>query len=148
MTYQRQDSAPAPGGANGGKERQYVGKGKWIEFRNGGGIHRISLTPQGIELICRNQNSGGWVNLVMTEMRQPDKQGNQYTIYVDDYVPTNHSGGGRTSAPRPGGERRYNDGGFGGSSDSTGPRKDHSYGPEDDPVPPEVEDDIEDDIPF
>lgn len=144
MTYQRQDSARTPGGQGGGQDRQYVGKGRWIDFKNGGGKFRLSLTPDGVELICRNQNSSGWANLCMSEMRTPDKHGNQYTVYIDDYVP-NQQTGTRTVAPRPGGDRRrYNDGGFGNDPD-TAPPQEHKYGPEDDPY---VQEDIEDDIPF
>lgn len=149
MTYQRQNSAQIPGGQGGGQDRQYVGKGKWIDFKNGGGKFRIALTPEGIELIFRNQNSSGWANLCMSEMRTPDRQGNQYTLYLDDFVPQKQGG---NTAPRPGqyhpsapqGDRRYNDGGFGGTPEP----QDHRYGPEDEPemqsscTPQEIEDDI------
>ena len=81
MTYQRQNSAQIPGGQGGGQDRQYVGKGKWIDFKNGGGKFRIALTPEGIELICRNQNSSGCPDLRLTYSIIVD-YGKKKTVYV------------------------------------------------------------------
>ena len=127
-------------------ERQYVGKGKWVEFRDGGGKFRISLTPEGVDLINRNATDSGWANLVMSEMRQPDRNGNQYTIYVDDWQPERRgsarpASNGRPSADgRPQTERSsrpVNNGGFGG----------HKYDRADTQPGPASEDEIPD-IPF
>jgi hypothetical protein len=59
-------------------ERTYVGKGK---VRGQYGDIRLGLRdlPQ--------PNDKGYVNLIVSKMRNPDKYGNEYTVYVDDFVP-------------------------------------------------------------
>lgn len=103
-------------------ERIYVGKARWQEFRNGNGVFKINLTPDGVESINRNTSESGWANLEMSEMKQPDRQGNQYTVYLDDYYlkgsGTKSSNNRTTSHTRPTprsarpASRTYNDGGF------------------------------------
>lgn len=67
-------------------EKVYVGKGKEI-----GQFGNIKLN------ICIKDFNGndrlpinekGWLKpLILTQMKQPDKHGNQYAIYIDDFVP-------------------------------------------------------------
>ena len=87
-------------------ERIYVGKarlknGKFGEFFN------IWITPEGVEDITRNTNAQGSINLVMSEMREPDRAGFTHTLYVDDYVPQSRDGG---NAPRQNSGGRDRDG--------------------------------------
>ena len=57
----------------------YVGKGK--KFGQYGnisiGVRYSELTP----------NEGGYVNLIVSELREPDKYGKTHTVYLDDYKP-------------------------------------------------------------
>lgn len=60
-------------------EKKYVGKGKVIgQFGN----IKISLRPAELEA-----NEKGFVNLIVSQMKSPDKWNNTHTIYVDDFVP-------------------------------------------------------------
>lgn len=122
-------------------ERIYVGKARWQEFRNGSGVFKISLTPDGVEAINRNTSESGWANLEMAEMKQPDRQGNQYTVYLDDYYLKRSgakSGNSRTTSQtvrpatrsaRPA-SRTYNDGGFETSGGHKYSREDVSVDPQ------------------
>lgn len=61
-------------------ERNYVGKGKVVgKFGN----IRIGLKPS--ELV---PNEKGWVNLIVSQMKETDKYGNTHTVYVDDFIPS------------------------------------------------------------
>ena len=75
-------------------EKIYVGKARYITFRDGGEKCRIWLTPDGVEQINRNVDNKGGINLVMVEMRDPDRAGNTHTLYIDDWKP---DGGQRRS---------------------------------------------------
>ena len=68
-----------------------MGKAKYITFRDGGEKCRIWLTPEGVESINANVDRNGSINLVMVQMRDPDKAGNTHTIYVDDWKPAGDS---------------------------------------------------------
>jgi hypothetical protein len=62
-------------------ERNYVGKGKNIgKFGN----IRIGVKPEQLQQFV---NSAGYVNLIISEMREEDKYGNKFTVYVDDFIP-------------------------------------------------------------
>ena len=130
--------------------RIYVGKAKYITFRNGGEKCAIWLTPEGIESINANVDNKGGINLVMVEMRDPDRAGNTHTLYVDDWKPDRGRSSGRGHAPQrreaqrgdnrdDDYDRRRNygtrkDGGFGGQ---TGDNGGHRYSQEDCPRQPE-----------
>jgi hypothetical protein len=59
-------------------ERKYVGKGK-IKG-NYGDIHLgLRDLPQ--------PNDKGYINLIVSKMRNPDMYGNECTVYVNDFVP-------------------------------------------------------------
>lgn len=66
-------------------EKVYVGKGKTIgQFGN----IKLSINVndfQGNRVI--NPNEKGWINLILSKMKTPDKHGKEYTIYLDDFVP-------------------------------------------------------------
>ncbi len=133
-------------------EKIYVGKAR---LKNGrfGEFFNIWITPDGVEDITRHTNAQGSINLVMSEMREPDRAGFTHTLYVDDYVPQGGgSGGGQRNDDyrqnNRGGNQQgggygnrqnsgRNDGGFGGRQ----PTPDPPYQPEDCP-------DYEDGIPF
>ena len=126
-------------------ERIYVGKAR---LKNGryGEFFNVWITPEGVEDITRNTNAQGSINLVMTEMREPDRAGFTHTLYVDDYVPQNRGDSSRNQGTTPSPRREQasqnsggrNDGGFGAPAPQNPP-----YQPEDDPGY-----DPEDDIPF
>lgn len=138
------------------REKIYIGKAKYHQFRDGGEIMKISITPDGVEAITRNTSATGWSNLIVAEMRQPDQRGNTHTVYIDDYVPSGGgNGGGRQNAgsERPqrgddqqrgrdsrndGGSRGRNDGGF-----NDPPTPGQPYRPQDGPGY-----DPDEDIPF
>lgn len=61
----------------------YVGKAKYHEFSNGNKIAKIWITPDGLQLINENRSQNGSINLVMSEMRNPDRANNTHTLYVD-----------------------------------------------------------------
>ena len=62
-------------------ERNYVGKGKHVgKFGN----IKIGLKPEQLQQFV---NSAGYVNLIISEMREEDKYGNKFTVYVDDFIP-------------------------------------------------------------
>jgi len=72
-------------------ERNYVGKGKNVgKFGN----IRIGLKPEQLQQFV---NSAGYVNLIISEMREEDKYGNKFTVYVDDFIPQQREG--RQSQP-------------------------------------------------
>lgn len=145
------------------QDRIYVGKAKYITFRDGGEKCRIWLTPEGVESINANVDRNGSINLVMVQMRDPDKAGNTHTIYVDDWKPAgdssrqSHAPQRRQRDTSDGDSRRYpnrdrgetenyrqntrNDGGFG-----SGGGSEHRYSEE--YRNPVDDSDIEDDIPF
>lgn len=88
-------------------EKIYVGKARYITFRDGGEKCRIWLTPEGVENINRNVDNNGSINLVMVEMRDPDRAGNTHTLYIDDWKPDgghrrNHAPGSRPERSRQG----------------------------------------------
>lgn len=60
-------------------DKTYVGKGK--TFGKFGqvkiGFRYTDVTP----------NEKGFVNLVVAEMKAPDKWGNTHTVYIDDWKP-------------------------------------------------------------
>lgn len=137
-------------------EKIYIGKAKYHQFRDGGEIMKISITPDGVEAITRNTSATGWSNLIVAQMREPDKRGNTHTVYIDDYVPSGGgNGGGRQNAGsepqrgddqqrgrdsrNDGGSRGRNDGGF---NDPPPPRQ--QYQPQDGPG----DDPDNEDIPF
>jgi len=67
-------------------ERNYVGKGKNVgKFGN----IRIGVKPKQLQQF---ENSVGYVNLIISEMREEDKYGNKFTVYVDDFVPQQREG--------------------------------------------------------
>ena len=42
------------------------------------------------------------MNLIVSKMRAPDKHGNEYTIYKDDFVPQKQEGGKQAQTQDPG----------------------------------------------
>ena len=67
-------------------KRNYVGKGKVVgKFGN----IRIGLKPEQLQQFV---NSAGYVNLIISEMREEDKYGNIFTVYVDDFIPRQREG--------------------------------------------------------
>lgn len=69
----------------GKPQKIYVGKGKILPYdkiklnictKDFNGVDRLPI------------NEKGWLKpLILTQMKQPDKHGNEYTIYIDDFVP-------------------------------------------------------------
>jgi hypothetical protein len=64
-------------------EKQYCGKAKVKRFDNGGEIYKIGIVANQLPA----PNEKGYINLCLQKMRQPDKYGNEYTVYVDDWKP-------------------------------------------------------------
>ena len=72
-------------------EKKYVGKGKLGKFENIEiGLRHDQLVP----------NDRGYVNLVVAQMREPDKWGNTHTVYVNEYAGRG-SGDSRTTTQQP-----------------------------------------------
>lgn len=140
-------------------EKIYVGKARYITFRDGGEKCRIWLTPEGVENINKNVDNNGSINLVMVEMRDPDRAGNTHTLYVDDWKP---DGQRRSHAPgrsrgertpqerpeRPRQDRSRDDGGFNAYGAGGRYTRNDAYSPDDVPEAPENTDIPDDDIPF
>jgi hypothetical protein len=66
----------------------YVGKGKAYGSY---GCVKIS-----IKIADLKPNDKGWINLVVSPLKQPDQWKNTHTIYVDDWRPS----GGNQQAPQ------------------------------------------------
>lgn len=64
-------------------EKQYVGKGKIV-----GQFGNIKI---GIKIDELKANEKGYVNLIISKMREKDKYGNEFTVYIDDYKKQNNS---------------------------------------------------------
>ena len=152
-------------------ERIFVGRAKYMETKYGE-MCKVWLTPEGIESINANVDNKGGINLVMTEMRNPDRANNTHVLYIDDWKPsrqgTSRSHGGHAPQRREPQRRERdqdddrrrnyggrNDGGFGGQSGDSGG---HRYSQEDCPrqqqEPPPMDEDVgappfdDEDIPF
>lgn len=74
-------------------EKTYVGKakvvGKFNDLRVS--IRHNEVTP----------NAAGYVNLIVSEMKAPDKFGNTHTVYIDTFVPdASKKSSGSDEAPR------------------------------------------------
>lgn len=61
----------------------YVGKGKVV-----GKFGNIKIGMKAADLKPFITLSG-YLNLIVSQMKEPDKYGNTHTVYVDDYRPTN-----------------------------------------------------------
>lgn len=75
-------------------ERQYVGKGKII-----GKFGQIKI---GLRVADLKPNEKGWVNLIISQMKEKDKYENTHTVFVDDWQP-----GGQQSEQQPGTDSQY-----------------------------------------
>ena len=84
-------------------EKIYVGRAKYIDTQYGE-ICKIWLTPEGVDAINANVDNNGGINLVMNEMRNPDRAGFTHVLTVDDWKP------GQSSTRRHGPQRRDPDG--------------------------------------
>lgn len=62
-------------------EKVYVGKGKVV-----GNYGQIKL---GIRVSELTVNENGYCNLIVQKMKEPDKFGNGFTVYIDDFIPNN-----------------------------------------------------------
>lgn len=60
-------------------EKTYVGKAK--VFGRYGDL-RVSFRHKEV-----TPNEAGYVNLIVSEMKEPDKYGNTHTVYIDTFVP-------------------------------------------------------------
>lgn len=67
-------------------EKVYVGKGKLIG--NYGDI-RLNICLNDFNNIAKmSPNEKGWLpSLILKKMQNPDKKGNEYTIFINDFVP-------------------------------------------------------------
>ena len=63
-------------------EKIYVGKGKLGKFDT----IRIGLNAEKLP----QPNERGYINLVVSQMKETDKWGNTHTVYVDDYQKKSH----------------------------------------------------------
>ncbi len=122
-------------------EKIYVGRARYRDTQYGE-MCNIWLTPEGIEAINAHVDNRGGINLVMNEMRNPDRAGFTHVLTVDDWKPgqsTRRHGpqrrddgdsrryaGRDTGRPDNRGPSRRDDGGFGAYGNS-----EHRYGPED-----------------
>lgn len=118
-------------------DKIYVGKAKYKTFQNGGELCKIWITPDGLEAINGHMNANGGINLVMSEMKRPDRADNTHTLYIDDYDRQRNDGSSgparRGHAPHSGSNHAGNDGGFG----NDGNNADHRYGRKDESPDPE-----------
>ena len=80
-------------------DTKYCGKAKRKTGRYGE-FFTLSFSPADIELMLKSRTESGWLNLVMNEMRSPDRRGNTHTLSIDDWRP---DGGARQDT---GGSRR------------------------------------------
>jgi len=95
---------------NGDKPKKKWAKGayaKKIEFRNGGSILKLSLKAADfVTWLEDNVNEKGYVNLVIAELRQPDKFENTHEVYLDQYRPQ-HQGDSGQSRQQPPARTQY-----------------------------------------
>jgi hypothetical protein len=61
-------------------DKQYVGSGKKF-----GQYDQLKIGIRFADLPTPNER--GYINLIVSQMRQPDKAGNTHTVYVDDWTP-------------------------------------------------------------
>lgn len=61
-------------------ERQFVGSGKLL-----GNFGDIKI---GIKVADLVPNEKGYVDLIVSKMKKPNKWGNTHCVYVNDFVPT------------------------------------------------------------
>lgn len=71
----------------------YCGKGKVISTNNGS-FEKINICIDEIpvEHMFKAKNGKRYVNLLVSEMRQPDERGNTHTVSVDTWKPSKQSG--------------------------------------------------------
>ena len=65
-------------------EKVYVGKGKVV-----GNFGNIKV---GLRVVDLKANDKGYVNLIISKMKETDKYGNEFTVYIDDFVPQSRGG--------------------------------------------------------
>ena len=67
----------------------YCGKGKVISTKNGS-FEKINICIDEIpvEHMFKAKNGKRYVNLLVSEMRQPDDKGNTHTVSVDTWKPS------------------------------------------------------------
>ena len=85
-------------------ETKYCGKAI-IRNTKFGEIFAITLSPNDIKIINENKKDNGWCNLEMLEMKQPDKNGNTFTIRINEWKPNGSNG---TPPPRSSSQQQSN----------------------------------------
>ena len=68
-------------------EKTYVGSGKLIKTSNGE-LMKVSFSRRDLETMTANLNDKGYINLVVSERREPDKYGNTHSVSIDTWKPT------------------------------------------------------------
>ena len=123
-------------------DTKYCGKARRKTGRYGE-FFSVSFSPADIELMLANRSESGWLNLVMNELKTPDRRGNTHTLAIDDWRPD----GGRSGSCQRQSESRP----------PAHPAADPDYGPPssgrdnggfDQPPPPPDLPPVDDDIPF
>lgn len=71
-------------------EIKYCGKAKIYNGKYGE-IFAISLAPTDIETIIANKNEKGWCNIDMSAMKYPDKNGNIFTLKINEWKKPNQN---------------------------------------------------------
>ena len=79
-------------------DTKYCGKAKRKTGRYGE-FFSVTFSPADIELMLANRSETGWLNLVMNELKTPDRRGNTHTLAIDDWRPDGGRGGTRPSEP-------------------------------------------------
>lgn len=72
--------------ADSTKKKNYIkGSGRARQFDNGGENIYLSLLFSDLESLPRNED--GYIRLVVSELREPDKFGNTHSIFENDWKP-------------------------------------------------------------
>ncbi|OQB09048.1 MAG: hypothetical protein BWY21_00953 [Parcubacteria group bacterium ADurb.Bin216] len=73
-------------------EKNYIGKGKVVgSFGN----IKIGIKP---EELVKFANDKGYINIIVQKMKEKDRYGNEYTVFIDDWKPTGQTQGSTQSS--------------------------------------------------
>lgn len=70
--------------------KKYVPKSsaKEIQFNDGGSLLKLSFDAKELaEFVRQNQNSNGWITLVVSRRREPSEKGATHSVYLDAWEP-------------------------------------------------------------
>jgi hypothetical protein len=85
-------------------KKQYVPKSSAKEkiFNDGGSIIKLSFDARELaDFVQHNQNSSGWITLVVSKRREPSEKGATHSIYLDTWQPNRNGAAPPATATRP-----------------------------------------------